>query len=171
MRHSIVPVIAGVLAVAVTASVTTAEESAQGYSQSPSGSTASQANQRSGQSGAAKHNAIVPEKSVTGGGGQSSSGEATQIEQSAKPLKLSGAQRQKIKSYFADNSPQRLKSVDFLISIGSAVPRKTKLHKLPVEISSALGGFQGDDYVLVGHQLVVIDNNARRIVAIIPGVV
>lgn len=163
MGRSILPLIAGVLAVVFSAAATIAQQ--------PSSPTVPKADQGSGESKAAKHSTIVPEKSATGGGGQSSSGEAAQIEQSAKPLKLSGAQRQKIKSYFTSKGSHPLKSVGFSLSIGSAVPRQTDLHKLPAEIVSALGGFQGDDYVLVGHQLVVIDDHARRVVAIVPGVV
>lgn len=151
------------LAAAVGAAVASAQE--------PPSPTTPKSNQGSGESKAAKHNAVVPEKSLTGGGGQSSSGEAAQIEQSAAPLKLSAEQRQKIKLYFADRRSKRLKEVAFSLSIGAAVPRQTPLHTLPAEIGSALGGFQGDDYLLVGHQLVVIDHNARRVVAIVPDVV
>lgn len=139
--------------------------------QAPSNSTTPKANQGSGESEAAKHGTILPEKSLTGGGGQSSSGEAAQIEQSAGPLKLGAAQRQKIKSYFSGRGSERQQNADFSLSIGSAVPRTTELRKLPAEIVSAMGGFQGDDYVLVGDQLVVVDSNARRIVAIVPGVI
>ena len=131
--------------------------------------TGPKSNQGSGESKAAKHNSILPETSPTGG--QSSSGEAAQIERSAAPLNLTRAQRQKIKSYFADKQSKPLKSVAFSISIGAAVPRQLELHKLPTAIVSALGGFQGEDYVLVGHQLIVIDDNAHRVVAIVPNVV
>lgn len=160
MRRSILFLIAGVLAAAAVANA-----------QQPPAPTAPRADQHSGESKAAKHNAIVPEKGATGGGGQSSSGEAAQIERSAAPLKLTAAQRQKIKSYFTDKQSKPSKSVDFSLSVGAAVPRQIGLKKLPPEIAAALGGFQGDDYVLVGHQLVVVDDNARRVVAIVPGVV
>jgi hypothetical protein len=33
-----------------------------------------------------------------------------------------------------------------------------------------IGGYQGDDYVLVGDQLVIVDPNPRRVVAIVPNV-
>jgi hypothetical protein len=42
------------------------------------------------------------------------------------------------------------------------------LQKLPPEISSAMGGYQGNDYVLVGEQLVIVDPSARRVVARVP---
>ena len=38
------------------------------------------------------------------------------------------------------------------------------------DLASALIGFQGDDYVRVGNQLVIVDAAMRRVVAIIPEV-
>jgi hypothetical protein len=160
--HGMLRLLPVVLVVAFSAGVAAAQQ--------PSPTTP-KSNQGSGESEAAKHDSILPDKSATGGGGQSSSGEAAQIERSAGPLKLTAAQQQKIKSYFADKQSKPLKSVAFSISIGAAVPRQIKLQKLPIPIISALGGFQGEDYVLVGHQLVVVDDNARRVVAIVPNVV
>ena len=155
--------IAGVVALVMTAAAATA--------QTNSGPTAPMSNQGSGESEAAKHHNIVPEKSVTGGGHQSSSGEAAQIQQSAAPIHLSASQQQTIKSYFSNNRTKPLDNAALSLSIGAAVPRQIQLHKLPQKIVSALGGFQGDDYVLVGDQLVIVDNNARRVVAIVPGAV
>lgn len=132
--------------------------------------TAPRANQGAGESGVAKNNALLPEQSPTGGNGQSSSGEAAQIEQSAAPLKLSDAQRQKIQSLFSGNQSQRLQTANFTLSIGAAVPQQVALNKLPAEVVSTIGGYQGDDYVLVGNQLVIVDSTSRRVVAIVPDV-
>ena len=38
------------------------------------------------------------------------------------------------------------------------------------QISSAIGGYQRDDYVIVGDQLVIVDHSARRVVAIVPNI-
>jgi hypothetical protein len=40
--------------------------------------------------------------------------------------------------------------------------------KFPPEILSAMGAYQGNDYVLVGDQLVIVDPTARRVVALVP---
>ena len=135
-----------------------------------SGTTGPRSNQGSGQSTAAKHNAVTPEPSATGGSGQASSGEAKQIEQSAKPLKLTDAQRQQVRSYFAGKTADRTPTADFTLSIGAAVPKKTRLGKLPPEVSSAIGGYKGDEYIIVVNQLVIIDHSARRVVAIVPDI-
>jgi hypothetical protein len=60
--------------------------------------------------------------------------------------------------------------VDFSVAIGAAVPQQVKLQKLPSQISSVIGGYQGDDYLLVGDQLIIVDPSARRVVAIVPGI-
>lgn len=136
----------------------------------PSGATGVLANQGAGESTAAKNDAITPEKSATGGSAQNSNGEAAQIDQSAGPLKLSDAQRQAIHSYFAGNPGDHAQSADFALSVGAAVPQEVKLQPLPLPIVSAMAGFQGDQYIIVGTQLVIVDANARRVVAVVPDV-
>jgi Protein of unknown function (DUF1236) len=135
--------------------------------QRPSPSTGVLANQNAGESQAGKSNTVTPRQNPNSGSGQNSSGEAAQIEQSATPLKLTDAQREQIRSYFSGKSASRLQQADFSVAIGAAVPQQVELQKLPGEVSSLIGGYQGDDYVLVGDQLVIVDPIARRVVAII----
>ena len=138
--------------------------------QGPSPSTGVLANQNAGESQAGKSNTVTPRQNPTVGSGQNSSGEAAQIEQSATSLKLTDSQREQIRSYFAGKSASRLQKADFSVAIGAAVPQQVELQKLPAEVSSVLGGYQGDDYVLVGDQLVIVEPSARRVVAILPNI-
>jgi hypothetical protein len=120
---------------------------------------------------AAKNNAYAPAPNDPTGLGQNSAAASKQIEQSAAPVQLTDQQRQQIRSYFAGNGGQqavRLASAGFSLSIGAAVPQQVTLQKLPDQVVSALQGFQGDQYVLVGNQLVVVEPIARRVVAIVP---
>jgi hypothetical protein len=71
---------------------------------------------------------------------------------------------------FAGKTAGRRQSVDFSLAIGAAVPQQVELQRLPPQISSVIGGYQGDDYVIVGDQLVIIDPSARRVVAIVSNV-
>jgi hypothetical protein len=50
------------------------------------------------------------------------------------------------------------------------VPKETRLERLPPEVSTAMGGYKGDQYIIIGNQLVVVDKSARRIVAIVPDI-
>ncbi len=138
--------------------------------QRPSPTTGVLANQGAGESQAGKNQAVTPRQNPAGGSGQSSSGEAAQIEQSATPLQLTDAQREQIRTYFSGKASDRRQSVDFSLAIGAAVPQQVELQKLPPQISSALGGYQGDDYLIVGDQLVIVDPSARRVVAIVPSI-
>lgn len=140
-----------------------------GNPQSPA-ATNGLSNQVSGQSTAAKNNAVTPQTSNTVGAGQNSPAAAAQIEQTAEPLKLTDQQRQKIRSYFAANKADHAQSVDFTLGVGAAVPQQVQLQKLPPDVAAALGGYKADQYIIVGDQLVIVDPNARRIVAIVPGI-
>jgi len=100
--------------------------------------------------------------------GQNASGGAARIEQTATALQLSDAQRQQIQQYFASKPGQRTRGANFSLAVGAEVPQDVPLQKLPPEILSALGGYQGNDYVLVGDQLVIVDPTARRVVALVP---
>lgn len=136
----------------------------------PSASTGVLANQGSGESEAGKNDMVKPRPNSAAGSGQSSSGEAADIEQSAKALQLSDAQRQQIRQYFAGHPGQRMQSANFSLAIGAAVPQNVPLQKLPPEMSSAMGGYQGDDYVLLRDQLVIVDPSARRVLTLVPNV-
>jgi hypothetical protein len=138
--------------------------------QQPSPSTGVLANQNAGESQAGKNNAVTPRQNPTVGSGQNSSGEAAQIEQSATPLKLTDSQREQVRSHFSGKNAERLQSAGFSLAIGAAVPQQVQLQKLPPEVSSVIGGYQSDDYVLVGDQLVIVDSGARRVVAIVPNI-
>lgn len=80
------------------------------------------------------------------------------------------SQREQIRAYFAGKPADQAQSVNFSVAIGAAVPQQVELQRLPSQISSLIGGYQGDDYLLVGDQLVIIDPSARRVVAIVRGI-
>lgn len=141
-----------------------------GHTRGASAATGTLANQGAGQSTTAKNDMVTPETSATGGGFRNSSGEAAQIDKGAAPLNLSAAQRREVAAYFAGNNGNRSQQSDFALSIGAAVPAQVALQKLPAKISSTIGGYQGDDYVIVGSQLVIVDAGARRVVAIVPDI-
>ena len=123
----------------------------------PSVATGLHSNQGSGQSTTAKNDQVMPEPSATARAGQNSNGEAAAIDQGAAPLTLGEQQRQQIASYFAGNKGNRAQQANFALSVGAAVPAQVTLQKLPARISSAMGGYRGDDYVIVGSQLVVVE--------------
>jgi hypothetical protein len=56
------------------------------------------------------------------------------------------------------------------LTVGAAVPRQIELRDLPTAVADALHGYNGDKYLLVRDQLVIVDGQARRVVALVPGV-
>jgi hypothetical protein len=92
--------------------------------QTPSQSTGVLVNQGTGESQAGKSEAVIPRQNTIVGSGQNSSGEAADIEQSAKPLQLTDHQREQIRAYFADKPGDRQQSAAFSVAIGAAVPQQ-----------------------------------------------
>jgi len=129
-------------------------------------------NQKSGQSVAARQGPVVPKTDPsTAGRPQNANENAREIVQAAAPLHLSDEQRQKIMALIAATpDPVRINNQPFTVSIGAAVPQQVPLKQIPTEMASLLHAFQGDNYVLVGSQLVIVDASVRRVVAIIPEV-
>ncbi|MGE3993171.1 DUF1236 domain-containing protein [Pseudorhodoplanes sp.] len=101
----------------------------------------------------------------------SAGGKAQSIQQTAKDLSLTEDQHQALRSYFARHDGAKVNDVAFSISVGSAVPRDQELKATPKDVTGILKGYQGSDYLLVRDQLVIIDHEARRVVAIVPGTV
>lgn len=96
---------------------------------------------------------------------------ADAIKQSSQPLQLDSQQRQKIKAVIAHQSgAPKLQKAPFEMMIGTAVPRQVELRDIPPEIAQVMNGYQGDQYVLVQDEMVIVDRNSRRVVAIVPAV-
>jgi hypothetical protein len=96
---------------------------------------------------------------------------AKEIKQSSQALQLSPQQQQKIKDVIARQSDvPRVQTAPFEMMIGTAVPRQVELKDIPPEITQVMNGFQGDQYLLVKDEMVIVDHGSRRVVAIVPAV-
>jgi hypothetical protein len=73
-----------------------------------------------------------------------------------------------IESFAAQNSQQRVDTLNVPIAVGAAAPTSFELHKLLPKLSNALPSYQGDHYFLVPHQFVIVEKKTRRIVVIVP---
>lgn len=93
------------------------------------------------------------------------------IKQSSRALQLDPQQRQHIKDILAHQSDApRLEKAPFELMIGAAVPNQVMLKGVPPEVTQVMNGYQGDDYLLVGDEMVIVDQQTRRVVAIVPAV-
>jgi hypothetical protein len=121
-----------------------------------------QATQREGESAVGKEDPAGLED-PTGG-------RARAIKQSAKSLSLNNEQREKLRSILAQQNAPRLDRANFELEIGASVPRQAPLADLPAEATQVMNGYWGDQYVIVGDTLVVVDQHSRRVVALVPAV-
>lgn len=88
----------------------------------------------------------------------------------AASLALTPEQREKIRGQIAGPREARVDTSEFKPTLGTTVPQHVWLHRLPAELADIIGGYHGSDYLIVRDQLVIVDPNVRRIVAVVPGV-
>ena len=59
---------------------------------------------------------------------------------------------------------------NFEMMIGTSIPRQTTVADLPPDATQVLNGFWGDQYLMAGNNLVIVDQHSRRVAAIIANV-
>lgn len=109
-------------------------------------------------------------KSNPAGQEDGSGGRARQIRETSQPLQLSEDQRQQLKQIIAKQNAPREDKVDFEVMIGSAVPKQAQLQDIPPEVTQLMNGYWGDQYLIAGDSMIIVDQHSRRVVAIVPGV-
>jgi hypothetical protein len=96
-------------------------------------------------------------------------GRARKIKQSSKPAEVTPEQREKLRGIFASQQGPRDDHPKFDLMIGTAVPSQTKLADIPPEATEVLNGYWGDQYLIVGDSVVIVDLHSRRVAAILSG--
>jgi hypothetical protein len=118
--------------------------------------------QREAQSSAAKNDPAGSEDST--------GGRARKIMQSSEGVSLTPDERQKLRAVLSSSTAPRMDRANFELMVGTSVPRQTELADLPPEATQILNGYWGDQCLIAGHDLIVIDHSSRRVAAIISGV-
>jgi hypothetical protein len=83
------------------------------------------------------------------------------------PVTLSSEQRTKITTVIKEKHVQPAR-VNFDIRVGAAVPRSVHLTTLPPEVIEVYPAWRGYEFILVADEIVIIDPNTLRVVAVIP---
>jgi hypothetical protein len=99
----------------------------------------------------------------------STGGRARRIKQTSTALSLSSQQRDRLRTILGQQKLPRSDRSNFELMIGTAVPRQTEVGDLPPEATEVLNGYWGDQSLIVGNSLVIVDQHTRRVVAIIAG--
>jgi hypothetical protein len=121
---------------------------------------AQRSRQAAGQSAVGKNEPGRPEDAA--------GSKARDITHSAQPLSVTPEQKEKLRGVLGPAVP-RAEPSTFTIVIGASVPEQVELRPLPAAATDMLQGYQGAFFTTVGDQLVIVDGQARRVVAIIPG--
>ncbi|MBH5370554.1 DUF1236 domain-containing protein [Bradyrhizobium glycinis] len=95
---------------------------------------------------------------------------AREIRQTAAPADLSERQREQLRAIFSAAQAPTMDRPNFEMMIGTSIPRQTTVADLPPEATQVLNGFWGDQYLIAGKSLVIVDQHSRRVAAIIANV-
>jgi hypothetical protein len=109
-------------------------------------------------------------KNDPAGNEDSTGGRARDIKQSSQPVSLTQEQRDKLRTMFSSRSDAKMERANFELMIGTSVPQQARLADLPPEATQLLNGYWGDQYLIAGKDLVIVDQHSRRVAAIISGV-
>ena len=83
-------------------------------------------------------------------------------------VNINEQQRTRISQSISHLNVQPLNSVNFSLSVGTAVPRDVRLQPLPAEVVEVVPQYRGYDFVLVKDEIVVVEPSSYKIVAVLP---
>jgi hypothetical protein len=95
---------------------------------------------------------------------------ARDVKQTTEAANLSDKQRDQLRSIISSAKAPTMDRPNFEMMIGTSVPRQTQVADLPPEVTQVLNGFWGDQYLVAGNDLVIVDQHSRRVAGIIAGV-
>ena len=81
---------------------------------------------------------------------------------------LTSEQRTKISTVVKSHSEARVSNVNFSVSVGTVVPRTVKIVALPEEVIVIHPAWRGYRFFIVNDQIVIVEPDSLRIVAVIP---
>ena len=81
---------------------------------------------------------------------------------------LTSEQRTKISTVVKSHSEARVTNVNFAVSVGTVVPRTVKIVALPEEVIVIHPAWRGYRFFIVNDQIVIVEPDTLRIVAVIP---
>jgi Protein of unknown function (DUF1236) len=83
-------------------------------------------------------------------------------------VNINDQQRTRISQSISHLDVRPLNSVNFSLSVGTAVPRDVRLQPLPAEVVEVVPQYRGYNFVLVKDEIVIVEPSSYRIVAVLP---
>ncbi len=81
---------------------------------------------------------------------------------------LSPDQKTRLHGIITGGDIRRIDNADFALSVGTRVPNTVTFYDLPETIVDIVPEYRGDEYIVVGDQLVIIDPETLEILAVLP---
>ena len=108
-------------------------------------------------------------KGTTSQGTTSQSTTSQSTTSSSGSVQLSQEQRTKVHSIVVKESSARVENVSFSVSVGTVIPQDihVKVRPLPVEVVEIVPQYRGFRFIIVRDEIIIIDPNTFKIVAII----
>jgi hypothetical protein len=117
-------------------------------------------------------NQTIPERLEPGQGVSPAPQEHTQNrpgQRSSGSVELSADQRGKIKQFLGKDRTARISpDVKLNVAVGAVIPKSVHIVVVPQDIVTIVPQYEGFDYVMVGDQILIINPDTLRIVAVIP---
>jgi Protein of unknown function (DUF1236) len=118
--------------------------------------------------------ALVPMHGSAGGRSGRSVGSTTTLSsdvgrsgRSIGSTTLSADQRTRLHTVITGGDIRRIDNADFALSVGARVPNTVTFYDLPETIVDIVPEYRGDEYIVVGDQLVIIDPETLEILAVL----
>jgi hypothetical protein len=92
----------------------------------------------------------------------------TGSERTNASVELNDRQRTRVSESVSHLNVRPLTSVNFSVSVGTAIPRDVHLQQLPADVVEVVPQYRGYNFVLVRDEIVIVDPSSYQIVATMP---
>lgn len=93
----------------------------------------------------------------TGTSAQERSGSATSVQ-------IDQQKQERIRTALSSSKVENIRDVDFSVSVGTRVPERYHLHRLPTEIVDIVPEYRGFEYMVVKNEIVIVNPHTHEIV-------
>ncbi len=94
---------------------------------------------------------------------------APQERRSVATVDLSPDQKTRLHAIVAGRNLYRVDHVNFALSVGTRIPRTTRIYGVPQSIVDIVPQYRGFDYIVVKKDLLIIDPRTLEILYFLPG--
>jgi hypothetical protein len=83
-------------------------------------------------------------------------------------ININDQQRTRVTESISRLNVQPLTSVNFSLSVGTAVPRDIRLQPLPADVVQVVPQYRGYNFLVVRNEIVIVDPSSYQIVTVLP---